>query len=241
MDINPNLPFLMRDLYVYDIESCHYTILTNLGYNTDLIPIDDKLERNKFIGLMMRDNPRLVEILRQVTTATLNEYILRNKIKSDDIVLRQYDGIITTKQLKETTTKYIPLPLRKTYQIFLSSIDRKSYLAYDGNKVTIKGISNRYEGIDSIFKRLIKCNFADRIETFKELQRIKDFVLNSNDPELFCIPVGKKFCLFLKAYGQVEISPTLARVMDVNDIDKNKYFQHYLVPFTQSIIYELLK
>ncbi len=241
MNINPDLPFLLRDVYVYDIESCHYTILSSLGFDISLIPKDDKLERNKFIGLMMRDNPRLVQILRQITTSTLDEYILRNRIKDNEIVLRQYDGIITTKRLIETTTKYIPLPLRGTYQYFLSSIDRQSYLAYDGDSVKIKGISHRYDSMDSILKRLMRCNFADKIETLKELQRIKDDLLNSTNPNLFCIPIGKKFCLFLKAYGQVEVSPTLARVMDVNDIDRQKYFEFYLVPFTKSIVYELLK
>ena len=87
----------------------------------------------------------------------------------------------------------------------------------------------------------IKCNFADKVETFKELQRIKDFIVNSKNPRLFCIPSGNKNYLFLKAYGQVEVSPTFARVMDVNDIDRKKYFEFYIMPFTKSVVYEMTK
>jgi len=240
MNINPSLGFLLRDVYVYDIESCHYTILNSLGYDVSAIP-EDKFERNKFIGLMMKDNPRLIQILRQITSATLDEYILRNRIKDDEIVLRQYDGIITTRRLVETTTKYIPLPLRKTYEYFLSSIDRHSYLAYDGNKATIKGVAHRYDEIDLMLKKLIRCNFSDRVATFKALQRIKDEIVFSKNSNLFCIPAGNKNYLFLKAYGQIEVSPSFARVMDVNDIDRQKYFDYYLMPFTKAIVFEMTK
>jgi len=240
MKINENVPFLIRDVFLHDIVSCHYTIMDSLGFDMTGIPVNDKFERNKQIGLMMRSNPRLVQILRKITISTIDEYILRNKIKENELILRQYDGFITTKKLNEID-KYIPIPLRHHFIHFLSSLDRTSYIAYDGNKVKIKGVSYRYEKIDQYLIRLGKCNFADRIETFKELQRIKNEIVFSTDPMLFCIPSGNKNYIFLKAYGQVEISKTLAKVMDVNDIDRQKYFDFYISPFTKSIVFEIIK
>ena len=91
---------------------------------------------------MMRDNPRLIKILRNITTSTIDAYLKLNKVHSDEIILRQYDGILLTRKLY-STTEFIPLPLRNTFSIFIFSIYRNSYLAYDGNEIKIKGVKYR--------------------------------------------------------------------------------------------------
>ena len=44
--------------------------------------------------------------------------------------------------------------------------------------------------------------------------------------------------LFMKRYGQVKITKSMAKVMDTDDIDKVKYFNFYLRPFTESLVIE---
>ena len=244
MKFKHNLPLLIKYCYSYDIVACHYSILKSLGINVKNINFNDKIQRNIQIGYMMKSNPRLKTIIRNITNSLINEYININKIKNDDIILRQYDGIITKKMLTVTTDEYnIPLPLRHKFEVFLISINKQSYLAYDGNEIKIKGVTHRYNEMDKILKKIIKCNFANRSQTFKLLQQIKDDFINSKNPKLFLIPLNdnKNSTLFLKGYNQVSISSSMYRFIDTDEIDKQVYFDNYIKPFTQSISYELLK
>ena len=115
MKINENVKLILRDVYLYDIEACHYTIMTKLGMDLTGIDRNDKLERNIAIGKMMRKNPKLTSILRNTTRSIIDEYITRNNIQENDIILRQYDGIIITKTLKETNVNSIPLNIVKSF------------------------------------------------------------------------------------------------------------------------------
>jgi len=56
----------------------------------------------------------------------------------------------------------------------------------------------------------------------------------------FIIPSGNKTYMFLKQFGQTEISQSLATIMDVNDINRMKYFNIYIEPFSKAIVYYYL-
>lgn len=234
--VNPRLNLFLRNVYSYDISSCHYVILKNLGYDISSIDKDIKEKRNIQIGKMMKENSRITEVLRETTNNLISEYFIRNDIKDDDIVIRLYDGFISTKKLRETS-KYIQLELRCIYQHFLASIDRLKYIGLDmdGN-VTIKGIPNRYEEMDKIYSEIIKINFNNKTTIFKTLQEIKDRILYSDEVQLYCIPISEKYyTIFFKKLGQIPISNTAIKMIDTADIDKEKYFDIYVKQFTQSI------
>ena len=243
MEINKNCKFFLRIAYSYDIAACHYVILERLGFDLTGIPRDNKKERNIKIGLLMKENPRVTGILRNTTKSLLDECILKNNIKDDEIVLRQYDGLITTKQLTEVSNQYIPLELRNVFDSFLISIDRKKFLAFDSilSEISIKGISYRYPRMDGIYEKLIKINYGKKTSVFSDLQKIKDEVMSSNDPMLYAIPTSEgKYNIFLIRYGQIEISESMARVMDPSDIDRQQYFDFYIRPFSESIVVEFV-
>ena len=63
MNINENLKLVLRDVYLFDIEACHYTIMTKLGIEMPGIDRDNKLERNIYIGKMMSRNPNLTSVI----------------------------------------------------------------------------------------------------------------------------------------------------------------------------------
>jgi len=244
MQLNENLNLVLKDVFLYDIEACHYTILNNLGYDVSQIPYDDKFERNKTIGQMMRENPRLTSILRNKTESIIDEYILKNAVKEEHIVIRQYDGLLLTKQLRETHVNEVPLDLRKNFEIFIMSIDRSKYIARDfaTDQITIKGVSFRYPQMDEMYAKLCRMNFSHKSSIFKTLFKIKEHFLTSSDPNLFGIPISNgKFNIFLKVYGEMEISAPTLRIMDTNDIDKMKYFDLYITPFTKSLVVEYVK
>ena len=66
--------------------------------------------------------------------------------------------------------------------------------------------------------------------------------MSSDDPFLFGIPTKSgKTNVFLKGYGELEISETTLKIMDTGDIDKERYFQFYIQPFTKSIVFEFVR
>jgi len=243
MNINPNTKLIQRDVFLYDIEACHYTIMKKLDLDLSGIDLDNKLERNIQIGKMMRKNPKLTSLLRNTTRSIINEYISRNNIQEDNIILRQYDGIIITKRLTETNIHHVPLNIRQHFLIFISSIDRRTYIALDdSNQITVKGVSFRYDEMDNVYKQICKINYANKDSIFRNLQKIKDNFMSSTNEKLFGIPLSNgKINIFLKGYGEMEISERTLRVIDTDDIDKERYFQLYIAPFTKSIITEFVR
>ena len=84
MQINKNKKLILSDVYLYDIESCHYSIMQNLGLDMTGIERDNKLERNIQIGKMMRKNPKLTSLLRNTTNSIIDEYMRVNEITEDE-------------------------------------------------------------------------------------------------------------------------------------------------------------
>jgi len=243
MKINPNHRLVLRDVYLYDIESCHYSIMEKLDLDLTGINKDNKLERNIQIGKMMRKNPKLTSILRNTTRSLIDEYLRANGLTDGDLLLRQYDGIILTRTLRVTDLRGIPLNIQKHFQIFISSFDRRKYIALDSQmQTTIKGVEHRYDEMDKVYMSICKINYANKDSIFRNLQLIKDKLMTTEDINIFAIPAGKnKYNIFLKNYGQIEISKTTLKIMDPLDIDRNKYFNFYIRPFTKSIVAEFVR
>lgn len=240
MNINKNTRLFLNNVYSYDISACHYNILKSLNVDVSHLDKDDKLKRNIQIGLMMKDNPKLTGVIRSTTESLIDEYILRNNLKDDDIIIRQYDGFMSLKPLKVTTQLYLPIDLQAIFSVFIISLDRTKFIATDGNKISIKGIAHRYEEMDKIYKKILFINYANKGSVFTSLQNIKDEILSSDNPELYCIPSEDKFHVFLKQYGQFEITKTLVKILDTTDIDRQRYFEFYIQPFFDSITVEFL-
>jgi hypothetical protein len=238
MKINPDLKLIMKEVYVYDIESCHYTLMKMNGFDLEGIDPNDKLGRNIAIGKMMQKNPRLTEFLRSTTISLIDAYISANDINENDIVIRQYDGLLLTKLLHRNNIQEIPLNLRKTFDVFITSIDRNMYIAIDTiQNVSIKGIPFRYPHMDQVYKKVCQLNFGNKPGLFKGLEKIKRLILDSNDVNLFAIPTkNDKLSIFLRRYGEMEVSPGTVKLVDTDEIDKKRYFDIYISPFTKSIV-----
>ena len=191
----------------------------------------------------MKENSRITSLLRNTTESIINDYIIKNNVTADDIVIRQYDGLLLTRLLENTNIGHIPLERRKTFQIFISAIDRTKYIALDNNQeVSIKGVPNRYGYIDTVYMKLCKIVDLNKNSLFNHLQKIRDEILNSKDSNIFAIPSkDKNFIIFLKGYGEIKVSKSTLKIMDTNDIDRERYFNYYIRPFTKSIVFELVR
>jgi len=240
MELNKSTGLLLRDVYSYDISSCHYNILDRFGYDLSNIEREDKLKRNTQIGLMMKDNPNITSLLRNTTESLISDYIFKNNITDADLIVRQYDGLIVSKQMKITDV-HMPLELRDKFEYMLLSIDRKMYIALTEftNKVTVKGVPHIYPAMIKIYKKLIKTNFGSKSAVFRSLQRIKEEILYTKDSSLFAIPTIKGKCnIFFKYYGEVQVSLGMIKILDASDIDRDKYYDFYIRPFAESLIIE---
>lgn len=242
MKINENCKLFLRDVYSYDVEACHYNILKNIGYDISELNFNDKLQRNIQIGQLMRQNPQLTKLLRSTTESILDEYITRSNLYDDDIITRQYDGLITTKPLKKLNMK-IPLKLQNVLDILIISINRDSFIARKNNKIIVKGISNKYEKIENKYKQICGINFLNKKSIFVSLEKIKDSILNSENNSLFFIPNkddDKYGTIFFKRYGQIQINKNSINILDPEDIDREFYFNFYIKPFTESLVIEFI-
>ena len=106
--------FFISDVYSYDISACHYKILESMGFDVSQLERNDKIKRNIAIGKMMGENPVISSMLRQTTESLISEYINRNGLEEEDILIRQYDGFLTQKILSDTD-QYLPLELKDIF------------------------------------------------------------------------------------------------------------------------------
>jgi len=236
MKIKDTFPLVLYNLYVYDIRSCHYTILEKLGIDLHEINKEDKEQRNISIGKMMRKNPNLTTILRTTTESIVDNCIRSNRLGDSEIVLKQYDGIITTRSLSKIDGD-IPLELRRIFQVFISSYTRNMYIALDNlNRCVVKGVPNYYDKLEVYYKKL--CNLASlpKKSLFVGLEELKERVLNEK-VSFYSIPKnGDKCTIITKNFGAITISKTALRLLDLEVIDRWYYFDTYFDPFVKSLV-----
>lgn len=235
---------IVRDVFSYDIKACHYNLLVKFGYDMTYIDKENKLKRNIQIGKIMRDNETIKSRLRETTTKIIDDYIAFNEIEESDILIRQYDGIITTKRLMETEKSILPLAMQNRYDIVLISIDRGKYIAFDNlrNRVKIKGVPNLYDGIKEYYRKLIKIvDIENKSGVLSNLGKFKISFDKEQDLNVFAIPVDEdEVEMIFKSFGQIKIKKNTLYYLDDEEIDKNFYYDFYLHSFVQSVVLEIL-
>lgn len=241
MKINQKVNLVLKDVYSYDISSCHYNILKQYGFDISEIDKDNKEKRNITIGKLMRDNPRITNILRDTTNNLISEYLNTNNINDEDLITRQYDGFVSLRPLK-ILDRYIPIDLRCVYSKLIISSDRSKFIALDYNdNLDVKGVAHKYTEMDKIYKKILSINFMNKRIIFNNLQIIKNEILFGENIELYAIPTEDNFYnISFKGYGMIPISETVISMVDPNDIEREKYFDVYIRNFTESICIEFL-
>ncbi len=239
MKINNSCDLVLFDLYNYDIVSCNYNILNKLSIHI-LTDHNNKLQRNIEIGNMQKQNPELSQFFKKITKSIIDEYILKNVLRKEDIICRQYDGLILRKKLIDTKSIDIDLPLRNVFEKFIISIDRKSFIAYSEkeDKLEVKGVSEKYPAIENQYKKLISINFSNKKSIFSSLEKIKNYFFTAQDKNLFMIPTKdpKKYYVHFMGIGEIEISNTIIKLISCDEIDRKKYFEKYMSSFVKSIV-----
>lgn len=239
MEINPKCKLFLKNVHYYDLKKAYYNLLISLGYDVSNIP-EEKEKRNIAIGLLIRDNPQIGHILRPMVNNIIDKTLSDNNVSEEELITRQFDGIIVTKKLDNILDNFVHL----IYKEFIISPNRKFYLTVDNdNKVIVKGISKRYDYLKKIYQMFSEINYLSKSAIFKKLDKIKDLVLESTDVKLFCIPNNKdenKVDIVLHRHGAISIKLNTIGFLNTKDINKKWYYDHYFRPFIESIFIEFV-
>lgn len=207
-----------------------------MSYDLKNVNLEDKAERSKFIGKQQINNTNLSAFLIQATENLIETYLRRNHVKDEDIIITQRDGLISRTML-EDTDKFLELKFRGFVEFMVLSFDRMSYLACIDGKIEVKGVRDYYDALDVIYQKFSKLGFYDKTSLFKQFQMIKDSVFTHDDISLFLIPrTNNKHVVVTYKDGPIEIGNT--NMVDLSDIDRNRYFNHYFKPFLDSLYLE---
>jgi hypothetical protein len=235
---------IVRDVFSYDIVACHYNLLEKFQYNMTNIDKNNKLKRNIQIGKIMRDNESIKTRLRETTSRIIDDYISFNELREEDIIIRQYDGLLTTKRLMETEKSVLPIVMQNRYDIFLISIERGMYIAFDNLKkrVKVKGVPSMYEGIQKYYEKLVRIvDIENKSRVLDNLEKLKQSFYNETDMNIFAIPVDENDVeIMFKSFGQIKVKRNTLYYMTEDEVDKEFYYDFYLHSFIQSVILEIL-
>jgi hypothetical protein len=235
---------IVRDVFSYDIVACHYNLLEKFQYNMTNIDKNDKLKRNIQIGKIMRDNESIKTRLRETTARIIDDYISFNELREEDIIIRQYDGLLTTKRLMETEKSVLPIVLQNRYDIFLISIERGMYIAFDNLKkrVKVKGVPSIYKGIQKYYEKLVRIvDIENKSRVLDNLEKLKKSFYDETDMNIFAIPVDENDVeIMFKSFGQIKVKRNTLYYMTEDEVDKEFYYDFYLHSFIQSVILEIL-
>jgi hypothetical protein len=235
---------IVRDVFSYDIVACHYNLLEKFNYNMINIDKNDKLKRNIQIGKIMRDNESIKTRLRETTARIIDDYISFNELREEDIIIRQYDGLLTTKRLMETEKSVLPIVMQNRYDIFLISIERGMYIAFDNLKkrVKVKGVPSMYEGIQKYYEKLVRIvDIENKSRVLDNLDKLKKSFYDETDMNIFAIPVDENDVeIMFKAFGQIKVKRNTLYYMTEDEVDKEFYYDFYLHSFIQSVVLEIL-
>lgn len=243
MKVSETCPLFLTDLHLYDFEACYWNILKRMDYDLDNIPFENKKERNIAIGKLQSQDPRLAQHLYKVAEDLVSEFIYRNELNEEDIVVRQRDGLITKKRLEETTLPSgIEFKKRASLSFIIIARDRRKFLYRDQDgKIVVKGVPFLYDEMRQYFQRFSSLNFLSKRTLCSQLQSLRDD-LEKQSVATFCIPnEDESVSIFLIGEGQIVLSKRSIRLISKKNIDFNRYFDHYFRPFTESLFIELIR
>lgn len=237
--LNKTCPLILRDLYSYDIVSAFPTIMGRQFYDFKGISLDNKKERNIFIGKQQIGNPQLTSYLNQ-SIKSLTEYYLRvNEIKPEETIFTQKDGFILTRQLSNNSD-YIEMKFRGMIDLMIIDISRTSmvYFNQDG-EVVVKGVKYYYKALDKIYQKFIDIDFYDKKTVFKQLNYLRNKILKPSDISLYGVEKDDRYVFMLKNDKSLKVKDF--DYVDPKEIDTRKYFNFYFKPFFDSIFLEVMR
>ena len=222
--------------YSYDISSCVLKSLKVLEIEVphiEEISSLPKIERNIKIGLFWKHHPELHRIYRQFVNDVIDEYIMQ--IGPSNVILKQFDGFVSTVPLKSCTCSILPIDFRHCLDPILP-IEGNSYIGYDllSSNIVSKGLRFETLGLNGLLRRLLS------IESMTQLKKLFVSVMNgSYDLSLYCIRERSGYFIHLNGGNKVEVNPDKLRLIKLSNINTSFYY-NLLRPILRAKIQSLL-
>jgi hypothetical protein len=230
--INKSCSLVLQDLYLYDFKSAYPRILDSIGWDFKDIDLDDKKARNISIGLAQQGNENLSSFLMNTVGNLLQFYLSENEVSEENVIVTQRDGFIINSYLRNTA-EFLELDLREHIHLLIITPDRKKYLTVSDQGVTVKGMQNNYDSLLEGYKLFGDLNFYNKSVLFKQLDRLKQKILTGQSKRFYMVQVGEKMAVITKNHGTLVVANDT--VFNLEDVDTQKYYDHYFKEFTQSI------
>lgn len=232
--INKNTPLVLSNLYAYDFSSCVYNLLKNLGWDVSNINSEDKYERNLKIGLMRRDNPSLSVYLEESMERLIDYYLNINNIEEDDVILRQKDGVVLSKNL-QILDKTMPLDFRGIISRFIFSLDRRKWLIiYNTGEVEIKGVKNNLYD-KSVFDLFKKLNYTSKTELANSLEGMRRLIFSNGKKSWHVLEEEGEYIVPIKNTGYIKLRQSTIASLSLDDIEKRYLWEDYIWVFVESL------
>jgi hypothetical protein len=209
--------------------------MTNMNWNFEKVDLQNKQERSESIGKSQIGNENLSSYLISSAESLVEFYLTDNEVTEDERILIQRDGFIITKLL-ENTTEFVTMKYRGHISPMIITPDRTKYLSIIDEDVDVKGVSHTYPALNKIYKKFLNLNFFDKKVLFSQLDHIKKSFVDSDDKELFMIPHDDQFAIITKDQGNLQVANK--ELFDIEDINREHYYKHYVMPFLKSIYLE---
>ena len=230
--INDTCDLVLFNIFIYDFKSAYSTILKKIDWDFGSVDLNNKLQRNIYLGKLQKENNKIFTYLYTTTCSLIKFFLLENNIQEDEIIVNQLDGVILKRKINNKKLD-IELSLRFIDDIFIITPDRKKYISISENNLMVKGISNYYNNLDLYYKKFLKFNYCNKDILSNNLQNFKNSFLNEVDKELFLIKINDKNIIQTVDNEQIIINNI--DYFNINLVNKIKYFNHYYKEFIDSI------
>lgn len=228
---------IYTNIFEYDIKSAHPTILTKLRYpfEDDWYKLNDKLQRNIYIGKLFRDNlPLRIKVNSYVESTIFDFMYEANNIK--DVIMVLYDALFTKQYIEEDIIKYyeknngILIRLKNKFDLFIIINKRsRKFIGFNKDKCVLKGFT-KSKGIEQFLHKNLYQELFDEIPLGLILEKLQEKFMNSNDINLFILEKNNK------EYVIINDEEIEYQNHNINDIDKLYYLNHIIKPIIDTIV-----
>lgn len=141
-------PFIIHPIFEYDISKANISILLEEGYITqdqyDYFYKADRNERQIKIGLMQKNDPKIIKVLDEGFKKARYNLVSSNNIQDDEIISIKKDAMFVTRQLSNTIFGHINFNFKNVYSMMIkiNKIEFYFNLTDQGYILDAKGIND---------------------------------------------------------------------------------------------------
>lgn len=198
--------------------------------------MENKKVRNIEIGLLQNRVPALKDYLKVMVENVMDYYITINGLTIDDIIVRQKDGIVVSKQMKEHT-KSLNLEFREHILKCIITTDRRKYLKINSEgKVECLGVPNKPMNL-SFLEMFRNLNFSNKKKLAMGLEIMRQTILKSSNKQWFVRNKDDTHVIVPLIGGeQLILSKLNLTQIESDEIDRELTWNSIVWPFVESIM-----